>query len=277
MMMDNCKQSKKCINRKFAVGDRVIGNLPWGNISDVDPENPENNLKKVPDFISNQSALSTIGHTGLTAWFGLLKVGRLVEEFKQGSTVVVSGAAGATGNIVGQIAKIKGYRVVGIAGTDDKIAWLKNELKFDEAINYAKVPDLKEALKAACPDGIDLYFDNVGGKTLDIVIQLINRKGVIVNCGAISGYNAVDPPTGPRVEWPVITKSLRMQGFMLFDFASEFDPAIKELSEWLQSGKLIEKVSMFDAQDDVSRIPKAFIDMLGGSNTGKTFVRVSSD
>jgi len=262
-------------NSKFSVGDRVTGNLPWADVSDVS-EKDIGSLHKIADDVSNESALSTVGLTGLTAWVGLVNVGK-VDNLKPGSTVFVSGAAGATGNVVGQIAKIKGFRVVGTAGSDDKISWLKNELKFDEAINYRTTPDLKEALKAACPNGIDLYYDNVGGKTLDFALELMNRRGVIVNCGSISSYNAVDPPQGPRVEWHMIVKSLRMEGFIYSDYADDWGTAAKELSGWLKEGKLIERINPIDSVGDVSGIPKGFIDMLGGKNIGKTLVRVASE
>lgn len=204
---------------------------------------------------------------------GLLTVGKL-EEKEKGSTVLVTGAAGATGNVVGQIAKLKGYRVVGMAGTDEKVNWLKNELQFDEVINY-RTEEIAVALKEKCNKGIDVYFDNVGGEIFDTALPLMNRFGVVINCGAISTYNAKERLTGPRVEWLLITKSLRMQGFIVSDFASEFGNAIKDLSTWVQEGKIQGKVTEFDGSDaGVEHIPDSFIKMMSGKNIGKSVVKI---
>jgi len=253
----------------FAVGDRVVGDIDWATVVDVGPTN----LHKVPAGVDAETALSIIGITGLTAYFGLFDVGRL-EEKPVGSTVLVSGAAGATGNVVGQIAKLKGYRVVGIAGSDEKTAWLKDELGFDEVINYKTAGNLFEAIKAACPKGIDVYFDNVGGETFDYALQLLNRFGVVINCGAISTYNAVEPPVGPRPEWLIISKSLRLQGFIVLDYGSKIGEASKHLLQWLAEGKLKQKVSLYEAQGDVFGVAIAFIKMLSGDNIGKSVVKL---
>jgi len=253
----------------FKEGDRVTGGLDWATMCDVKPS--EAMLRKLSEGEDAESALSVCGLTGLTAYLGLLNVGRL-EEKKKGATVLVSGAAGATGNVVGQIAKLKGYRVVGIAGSDEKLAWLK-ELGFDEGINY-KTEDMAEALKKTCPDGVDLYFDNVGGDIFDQVIAKMSRFGVIVNCGAISTYNATESLKGPRVEWHMISKSLRMQGFICFDFINEIPAASKELASWVVEGKLQGKTTVFDATSSLDKVPEAFIDMMSGGNTGKSIVKV---
>jgi len=257
----------------YAEGDRVIGGFPWSDVTDVVPS-PENMIKKLPDAVDDQTALTSVGITGLTAYYGLLIIGKL-EEKKPGSTVLVSGAAGATGNVVGQIAKIKGYRVVGLAGSEDKVSWLKNDLHFDEVINYRTSSNLFESIKAACPDGIDLYFDNVGGETFDHAIALMNRFGVIVNCGAISLYNAVQQPTGPRIEWAMISKSLRMQGFIVSDFLKDSMPAVHEIVQWVQQGKLQQRVDIYESTGDVSGIPTAWMKMLQGSNIGKMLVKLA--
>lgn len=224
--------------------------------------------------ISPQEALSVFGLTGLTAHVGLLKIGRL-EEKETTSTVFVTGAAGATGNVVGQIAKLKGYRVVGVAGSDDKTEWLKNELHFDEVINY-KTENMEEAIAAKCPNGIDVFFDNVGGEIFDVAIRKMNRYGVIINCGAISTYNATERLTGPRVEWLMITKSLRMQGFIVTDAFAEFGNALKDLTGWVKEGKIVTKVTEYDGSESsgVEKIPETFIQMMSGSNTGKSVVKI---
>jgi len=257
--------------RDFKKGDRLTGELEWSNICDITPSNQGGMVRKLSDQETGESALSITGLTGLTAYMGLLRVGRL-EEKKEGSTVLVSGAAGATGNVVGQIAKLKGYRVVGIAGSDEKNAWLK-ELGFDETINY-KTEDVGEALKEKCPDGVDLYFDNVGGKIFDQTIPRMNRFGVVVNCGAISTYNATEALQGPRVEWHLISKSLRFQGFILFDMASELPDAAKQMATWTAEGKLQAKATIFDASSSLDELPEAFIRMMAGGNTGKSIVKI---
>eukprot|EP00012_Vannella_robusta_P007264 CAMPEP_0206199112 /NCGR_PEP_ID=MMETSP0166-20121206/10061_1 /ASSEMBLY_ACC=CAM_ASM_000260 /TAXON_ID=95228 /ORGANISM="Vannella robusta, Strain DIVA3 518/3/11/1/6" /LENGTH=340 /DNA_ID=CAMNT_0053617139 /DNA_START=708 /DNA_END=1730 /DNA_ORIENTATION=+ len=254
----------------YQPGDRVSCELQWATIVDTKPGAM---FQKLQEGVSPQTALSVFGLTGLTAHVGLLTVGKL-EEKEKGSTVLVTGAAGATGNVVGQIAKLKGYRVVGMAGTDEKVNWLKNELQFDEVINY-RTEEIAVALKEKCNKGIDVYFDNVGGEIFDTALPLMNRFGVVINCGAISTYNAKERLTGPRVEWLLITKSLRMQGFIVSDFASEFGNAIKDLSTWVQEGKIQGKVTEFDGSDaGVEHIPDSFIKMMSGKNIGKSVVKI---
>jgi len=254
----------------FKKGDLVSGEFQWATISDVKPSPM---FQKLREGVTPHMALSVFGLTGLTAYIGLLTVGKL-EEKKQGSTVLVTGAAGATGSVVGQIAKVKGYRVVGVAGSEDKVNWLKDDLKFDQVINY-KTQDVPSALKEACPDGIDLYFDNVGGAIFDAALPLMNRFGVVVNCGAISTYNATEPPTGPRVEWLLITKSLRMQGFIVSDFLSDFPGAIQDMVGWVKEGKLEGRVTEFDGKNvGVEKIPESFIEMMAGKNIGKSVVSI---
>eukprot|EP00005_Dracoamoeba_jomungandri_P001863 CAMPEP_0174257730 /NCGR_PEP_ID=MMETSP0439-20130205/6844_1 /TAXON_ID=0 /ORGANISM="Stereomyxa ramosa, Strain Chinc5" /LENGTH=340 /DNA_ID=CAMNT_0015340963 /DNA_START=39 /DNA_END=1061 /DNA_ORIENTATION=+ len=253
-------------HKDYAVGDVVSGTYEWSDYQQFSPdETPINKLDKAypPELF-----LSALGGTGLTAYFGLLDIG----QPKKGDTLVVSGAAGATGSVVGQIGKLKGCRVVGTAGSDEKVEWLKNELGFDEAINY-KTSDLSVALKDACPDGIDVYFDNVGGSTFDVCISLMNDFGRIVNCGAISTYNTVGdvPPQGPRVEWRIITKRLKLQGFIVTDFMERFPEAFKELGGWLQEGKVKNRVTFFEGLDQV---PAAFMALFEGQNVGKLLVKL---
>ncbi|MCY7916404.1 NADP-dependent oxidoreductase [Bacillus vallismortis] len=248
-------------------GDIVIGNLGWQEFSAVS----ESALRKIDTSLAPASAyLGILGMTGLTAYFGLLDIGRP----KEGETVVVSGAAGAVGSTVGQIAKIKGARVVGIAGSDEKIAYLKQELQFDEAINYKTVDDIQKALADACPNGIDVYFDNVGGPISDAVMNLLNEFARIPVCGAISSYNAESEADdmGPRVQSKLIkTKSL-MQGFIVGDYSDRFPEGAKQLAEWLKDGKLHYEETVTEGFEN---IPDAFLGLFKGENKGKQLIKVS--
>eukprot|EP00324_Dicrateria_rotunda_P002225 CAMPEP_0206159724 /NCGR_PEP_ID=MMETSP1474-20131121/6116_1 /ASSEMBLY_ACC=CAM_ASM_001110 /TAXON_ID=97495 /ORGANISM="Imantonia sp., Strain RCC918" /LENGTH=317 /DNA_ID=CAMNT_0053560647 /DNA_START=93 /DNA_END=1046 /DNA_ORIENTATION=+ len=251
-------------NSDYSEGDVVYGEMQWATVADLKP------MQKIN--VDPSQALSLFGLTGLTAYVGLLSVGKL-DEKEKGSTVLVSGAAGATGNVVGQIAKLKGYRVVGIAGTEEKLKWIKDDLKFDEVINY-KTENIVDALNEKCPNGIDVYFDNVGGEIFDAALNKMNRFGVIINCGAISTYNAKERPQGPRVEWAMITKSLRMQGFIVMNHAEEFAAATKDIAQWIKEGKLQGKVTEYDATSGVEAIPESFIKMMSGNNIGKSIVKI---
>lgn len=218
-------------NEKYAVGDFVTGTLGVQQYL-LAPEGK--GLTKVDATKAPLSTyLSTLGMTGLTAYFGLLDVG----QPKEGEVVVVSGAAGAVGMIVGQIAKLKGCRVVGIAGGADKCAFLKEVLGFDEAIDY-KEGNLRTALRRACPEGIDVYFDNVGGEILDTVLTMLRMKARIAICGAISGYNATEGYYAPKNYMSLLVNRARMEGFVVFDYANRYGEAIKNMAQWIQEGKL---------------------------------------
>ena len=211
--------------------------------------------------------LSVYGIAGLTAYFGLLDVG----QPKAGETVVVSAAAGSVGSIVGQIAKIKGCRVVGIAGGKAKCDWLVNELGFDAAVDY-KDGALFKALRQAAPDGIDVYFDNVGGDILEACLPQMNLRGRIACCGAISQYDGTPSATGPRgVPGLIVVKRLIMQGFIVMDYMKERDRALADLQSWVASGQL--KVQE-DVIDGLENTPQALIGLLAGDNRGKRMVRV---
>ena len=204
--------------------------------------------------------------TGLTAYFGLLRIGNP----KPGDTVVVSGAAGATGSIVGQIAKIKGARVVGIAGSDDKCAWLKEELGFDEAINY-KSATFKEDFAKATPDFINVYFDNVGGEILELALNRAAFKARFVMCGSISGYNNPSK-VGVRNISQVTVQRIHMEGFIVFDFAAEYAEGRRELGQWLADGKLKRKETI--VKGGLQEAERAFTHLFEGKNTGKLMVEV---
>jgi hypothetical protein len=214
--------------------------------------------------------MSVLGVTGLTAYFGLLEVGRP----QKGETVAVSAAAGATGNVVGQIARIEGCRVVGIAGSDDKNAMLQRDLGFDATVNY-KSATLREDLRAACPNGIDVYFDNVGGPLFDAVLPVMNLHGRVVCCGAVSQYDAEGPAIGSRlVPGILVVSRLCMQGFIVDDFRDRFAEAEAQLAAWIASGelKVVEEVL-----EGLDAAPGALIGLLAGANTGKRMVRIGPD
>lgn len=214
--------------------------------------------------------LSTLGLTGLTAYFGLLDVGYP----QPGETVVVSAAAGATGNVAGQIARIKGARVVGIAGSAEKGEFLTSELGFDFAVNY-RSPSFADDLDAACPDGIDVFFDNVGGTVLDLVIERMAEHGRIVCCGAISGYDGGSPDAAAKhVPHRLVTHRLKMQGFIVLDSLERWPAAVSELAAWVRSGEL--RV-VEDVVEGLESAPEALIGLLAGANVGKRMVRVAPD
>lgn len=251
-------------NESFKKGDFVSGNLEWKEYQSSKGEN----LLKVDETKASLSAyLGILGMTGLTAYFGLTEIG----EPQKGETIVVSGAAGAVGSTVGQIGKILGCRVIGIAGTDEKVQMLKSKFGFDEVINYNTSQDIKKELAAICPDGVDVYYDNVGGDITDSVLANINRLGRVIACGAISLYNNTSVPTGPRVEPLLIRKSLLMQGFIVSNYVNKFPEGIKQLSEWLSEDKLIYTETIVEGFD---AIPSAFIDLFEGKNKGKMIVKI---
>ncbi|WP_420812594.1 NADP-dependent oxidoreductase [Planococcus salinus] len=211
--------------------------------------------------------LGILGLTGLTAYFGLLDIGKP----QAGETVVVSGAAGAVGSVVGQIAKLKGAKVVGIAGSDEKIDYLLNELGFDAAVNYKK-DSFQDDLKKALPDGVDVYFDNVGGEVSDAVIAELNNKARVVLCGTISSYNTPGEDIGPRIQWKFITTSSMMKGFTLGDYAHDFKTGAVDLAKWLQEGKLKYDETIVEGFENT---PQAFLGLFEGSNVGKQLVKVA--
>ena len=244
-------------------GDIVMGHLLWQRYAVA----PGKELLKVdPNRAPISTALGVLGMTGLTAYFGLLKVA----EPQTGETVVVSGAAGAVGSVVGQIAKIKGCRVVGIAGSDEKNDYLRDELGFDATINY-KTDDVAASLAKACPDGVDVYFDNVGGEISDAVLRLINHGARISVCGQISMYNLEKPDEGPRVQPLLLTNSAKMQGFIVSDFSADFAQGREQLTQWFEAGKLKYAENIVEGFENT---PDAFLGLFEGENTGKQLVKV---
>ncbi|GER69815.1 putative NADP-dependent oxidoreductase YfmJ [Weizmannia acidilactici] len=248
----------------FAKGDIVIGMLGWEEYSVAH----EKTLRKLDPALAPVTAnLGIIGMTGLTAYFGLLDIG----QPKEGETVVVSGAAGAVGSTVGQIAKIKGARVVGIAGSEEKCSYLINELGFDAAINY-KTEEVGKVLEKACPDGIDVYFDNVGGEISDAVFPLLNKFARIPVCGAISAYNKTEADIGSRVQTYLIKTSAFMKGFTVGDYSSRFKEGGAQLAAWLNEGKLKYEETIKEGFDSII---EAFLDLFKGKNLGKQLVKIS--
>ncbi|MBB2148706.1 NADP-dependent oxidoreductase [Pedobacter gandavensis] len=248
----------------FEKGDFVTGVLDW---KEYQAHNGQGLMKVDPNAADLSAYLGILGMTGLTAYCGLMEIGKP----KAGETIVVSGAAGAVGSVVGQIGKILGCRVVGIAGTDEKVEMLKSKFHFDEAINYKTTTDLKAAVKAACPTGVDVYFDNVGAAISDAVLANINRYARIPVCGAISLYNATTPDLGPRIQPTMVIKSALMQGFIVSAFAAKFPEAIAQMSTWLKEGKLSYAETVVEGFD---QIPQAFMDLFEGKNEGKMIVKV---
>lgn len=247
----------------FKAGDLVSGLLGWQEYALVDAKT----VSKLPELdIPVEAHMGPVGMTGLTAYFGLLDIG----QPKAGETVVVSAAAGAVGSIVGQIAKIKGCRVVGLAGSDDKCQWLTRELGFDVAINYKK-EDVGTALDKACPNGIDVYFENVGGQILEEVLKRVNLFARIPLCGLISGYNAEQPVPGPYQFPQLLMKRVKLQGFIVFDFAAQFPEAIKQLAQWVGEGRIKYRSTIVKG---LEAAPEALNMLFSGDNTGKLFIEL---
>ncbi|XXM70378.1 NADP-dependent oxidoreductase [Lysinibacillus sphaericus] len=252
-------------SEQFKQGDFVVGMLPWQEYSLAG----EKEVRVIdPDAAPLSTHLSVLGLTGLTAYFGLLDIG----QPKEGETVVVSGAAGAVGSVVGQIAKIKGARVVGIAGSEEKVNYLKETLGFDEAVNYKETDDIYSTLKEACPDGVDVYFENVGGEIGDAAISLLNKHGRVPVCGAISSYNKTDRDLGPRVQSKLIKSSALMKGFVVNDYSDRFKEGAAELGQWLSEGKLQYEETITEGFDKVT---DAFLGLFQGKNLGKQLVKVA--
>ena len=250
---------------RLSPGDIVAAETVWAD----HVTRPAHKLQKLPKIAPLSHLLSVYGIAGKTAFHGLLSVGQPLA----GETIVVSAAAGSVGGYVGQIGKALGCRVVGIAGGPDKCAYVTDHLGFDSCVDY-RAGGLFKALKAACPDGVDVYFDNVGGQVLETTLALMNERGRIVCCGAISKYDT-DTPTGPRnLPGLVVVKRLRMEGFIVMDFAHNDAKATRALQTWVAEGKI--KVSE-DIVDGLENAPAALIGLLNGDNTGKRMVRVGPD
>jgi len=248
----------------FKKGDFVSGNLNW---SEYQTSNGKGLHKVSSSDAKLSNYLGILGMTGLTAYLGLIKIGLPKED----ETIVVSAAGGAVGTVVGQIGKLMGCKVVGITGSDEKVALLTSTFKFDHAINYKTTKDLKEAVKSACPEGVDIYFDNVGGEISDAVLANINKYARLPVCGAISSYNKTEVPLGPRLQPIILTKSATMKGFIIGDLSEHFPSATKQLTAWLNENKISFSETIIEGFDN---IPQAFIDLFEGKNKGKMIVKI---
>jgi len=251
-------------NPHFEKGTFYLGNLDW---KEYQVSNGKG-LTKIDDDASKLSRyLGVLGMTGLTGYLGLTEIGLP----KAGETLVVSGAAGAVGTVVGQIGKIIGCKVVGITGSDEKVELLKSKFKFDDAINYKTTANLKDAIAKACHNGVDIYFDNVGGEISDAVLTNINKFARLPVCGAISMYNETKVPMGPRLQPILLTKSATMTGFIVGNYSEKFARTTKLLAIWLEEGKLTFSETIVDGFDN---IPQAFLNLFDGKNEGKMIVKV---
>lgn len=255
-------------NPALPVGTLVQGMLNWQEYLIDTPDNPFP-LSALPEGTPPNVALSVLGGTSLTGYFGLLRIG----EPKAGDTVVVSGAAGATGSVVAQIAKMKNCRVIGIAGGKTKCGWLRDDLKLDAVIDYKAEP-VDTALARLCPEGIDLFFDNVGGETLQAALQNAADYARFVLCGSISNYNDATPTPGPNNMFNIISRRIKMQGFIMFDFLHDIDTAMADLVQWLSEGKLQWKE---DIQHGFDNIPNTFLRLFDGSNDGKQLLALAEE
>jgi NADPH-dependent curcumin reductase len=261
-------------NADFPEGTFVQGFLGWQDyaIASLSFANADDtNLQKLlkDPSIPLTAYLGLFGFIGMTAYFGLLDIGKL----KAGETLVVSGAAGAVGSLVGQIGKIKGCRVVGIAGSEEKCRWLKDELGFDAAINY-KTESVPKSLQQHCPDGIDVYFENVGGEILDAVLSLVNLRSRIVLCGLISQYNATEPVPGSYNLINIVNKRVRLEGFLVLDYFDRAQEALAALGEWYAQGKIKYRVDVIDGLENV---PHTINKLFDGTNQGKLVIKVSEE
>ena len=248
----------------FSQGEYVSGMLEW---KEYQKSNGQGLYKVDANKAPLSAYLGVLGMTGLTAFLGLSEIGKP----KKGETIVVSGAAGAVGSVAGQIAKINGCRVVGIAGTEEKCALLTSDFGFDAAINYKTSGNMRKAIAAACPNGVDVYFDNVGGDISDAVLMNINQFARIAVCGAISIYNETSQPKGISVQSYLIKNRVLMQGFIVSDYAAKFPKALIQLSQWLAEGLLTYTETIVEGFD---QIPQAFLDLFEGKNKGKMVVKI---
>jgi len=251
---------------KYAIGDKVWGMGGWADYSLC----PEDYVFPVDESLGLplNNHLSVVGAVGMTAYYGLLKIG----QPREGETVLVSAAAGAVGSLVGQIARIKGCRAVGVAGSDEKCRWLTEDLGFAASFNYKTCGDLEAAIAANCPDGVDVFFDNVGGELLDAALMNINEHARIVFCGRISAQNEDDRRVpGPWNMWQILAKSARLEGFLIKEYFSDFPNTIPEMAAWVKSGQIQFRE---DIVDGLENTPRAYLKLFDGSNKGKLMVRV---
>ncbi|MGK2954076.1 MAG: NADP-dependent oxidoreductase [Solirubrobacterales bacterium] len=252
-------------NENYPVGSIVSGLTGWQDYTVTSDAMP---LMVVPAGVDAPPAaiLGTLGMTGMTAYFGMLEIG----EPKEGETVVVSAAAGAVGSVAGQLAKLKGARVVGIAGGPEKCSWLLDELGFDAAVDY-KADDWRTQLKEATPNGIDVDFENVGGEIMEAVFGRMNKDGRIALCGLISGYNEDELPPGPRTFGNLLINRVKLQGFIILDYYARFGEGIAQMSQWVAEGRIKSEQTIVEGFEE---LPNALNMLFAGQNTGKLVVHI---
>jgi NADPH:quinone reductase len=250
-------------SKLISTGDIVVGMLPWATYSIEKAENLRKvDTQKVPPGYY----LSVLGMPGFTAYFGMMEIGKP----EKGDTVVVSGAAGAVGIVAGQIAKMQGSKVIGIAGSDEKCRILKKKFGYDEAINYKTSKSLRKEIGTLCPHGVDVYFDNVGGEITDAVVPNLDFHARIALCGQISQYNNTKPYNGPSILPMLLTRSVRLQGFLVSNYTVRFGEALSHLTQWLNDGKLKYTETIIQGFD---KLPYAFLGLFSGNNLGKMLVK----
>ena len=255
---------EKSNSAEFKAGDLVTCPSGWQDYS----VHAARHLTTITDDIDVAHYLGALGTNGLTAYFGLLNIG----EPKAGNTVLVSAAAGSVGHLVGQMAKIKGCRTVGVTSTPEKCHLLEDRLGYDASVSY-RSEDFRAELKAACPDGVDIYFDNTGGDILGLALFRMNKHGRIVCCGVVSQYDTSNPAGGPRgIPGLLVNKRIRMEGFLVFDFLDQYQRARDEIKGWIKSGEL---KPLSDEFDGLESAPAAFVDLLAGGNVGTRVIRVA--
>jgi len=257
----------------FPVGTLVESMLGWREhfVTNCDAPGPNFDgglQRKDPQLLPPQTYLGVAGMPGLTAYAGLLSVAKLQHE----ETVFVSAAAGAVGAVACQIAKLRGCRVIGSAGSDEKTTWLVEQAGVDVCINYKETTDLHAALGVACPEGIDVYFENVGGEHLDAALELMNQAGRIVVCGLISQYNATGPVSGPESFFKVLEKSLRVQGFIVTEFFDQYPAFLENMTAWIREDKIKWQETIFEG---IAKAPEALMGLFHGANNGKMLVKLA--
>ena len=249
----------------FAPGDIAYGMGGW----ETHTTGPAEFFVKVPD--DNEFPLhyyvNILGAVGLTPYFGIIDAGKA----QAGQTLLMSAAAGAVGSVGGQIAKILGLRVVGLAGTEEKCDWVKNTLGFDDCINYRTAENLEQSIREACPEGVDLFFDNVGGETLDAALMNLNADATIVFCGSISSYNTTEPVPGPYNWWQVLARSVTIQGYLVSDYVPQFPEGQAQMAEWLREGKLQFREHIVEGFDNCL---DTFNLLFEGKNEGKLMLKL---
>jgi len=251
-------------SEKFNEGDLAVGHLPWQEYIIIN----EKKIEKIEkNDIPSSLYLSLFGITGLTAYFGLLDIGKP----KKNETVVISAAAGAVGSVAGQIAKIKKCKVIGITGSNEKIEFLINELGFDYAFNYSKSLNIRKEIKNCCHEGVDIYFDNVGGELSDSIMFLINNFARIIICGQISQYNQSRLAMGLRMQMFLLTRRALMQGFIVNDYKKKYNTALNELKQWYKDGLIKTRETIIEGFEN---LPQAFLGLFKGDNIGKLLVKV---